>query len=265
MMIISHSPLLCLLLLFVTSRGEQEPKGQRIFVKKPEGDRQFNLLLTDLGESFDHVKPIVDTGSNRKFLVSKTEYEKVKPGGCKDLVYGCYSCRVKPCPPSVLTNFKLYDGREITVFPATAAELNGSAEIVFKFGLMMSPQKGPWASLGISLKDYESERYPPFMDQLAKLGISKSYALYVDAHKLTGEFIPGEEDPSKQDGPLRYVSTWESGLGPPAIDMLSVLVGDDCVDEIKANTAVFLATGSSFIHLPVSQKQTVLKLLRGRL
>ncbi|KAF4700273.1 hypothetical protein FOZ63_004838, partial [Perkinsus olseni] len=80
---------------------------------------------------------------------------------------------------------------------------------------------------------------------------------------LTGEFIPGEEDPSKQDGPQRYVSTWESGLGPPAINMLSLLVGDDCVDEIKVNTAVFLATGSSFIHIPVSQKQTVLKLLGG--
>ncbi|KAF4684662.1 hypothetical protein FOZ60_007430 [Perkinsus olseni] len=202
MMIISHSPLLCLLLLFVTSRGEQEPKGQRIFVKKPEGDRQFNLLLTDLGEFFDHVKPIVDTGSNRMFLVSKTEYEKVKPGGCKDLVYGCYSCRVKPCPPSVLTNFKLYDGKEITVFPATASVRNGSAEIVFKFGVMTSPQISPWASLGISLKSYESERYPPFMDQLAKRGIDKSYALYVDAHKLTGEFIPGEEDPTGRRTPV---------------------------------------------------------------
>ncbi|KAF4662420.1 hypothetical protein FOZ61_002446 [Perkinsus olseni] len=231
MMIRSRLPLLGFLLLFVTPHGQQS-KGQYIFVKKPEGDRQFNMLLTDLGPYFEYVKAIVETGSNRMFLVSKTEYEKVKPGGCQHLVYGCYSCR-QPCPPSVQTNFKLYDGREITVFPATASMPNGSVKIVFKFGLMMSPQKAPWASLGISFKDYESKNYPPFMDQLGKKGFSKSYALYVDARELTGRLIFGDEDPSKQDGFLRYVSTWESSLGPPAIDMLSVLVGDDSMIRLR--------------------------------
>ncbi|KAF4655833.1 hypothetical protein FOL46_008113 [Perkinsus olseni] len=261
MMIRSRLPLLGFLLLFVTPHGQQS-KGQYIFVKKPEGDRQFNMLLTDLGPYFEYVKAIVETGSNRMFLVSKTEYEKVKPGGCQHLVYGCYSCR-QPCPPSVQTNFKLYDGREITVFPATASMPNGSVKIVFKFGLMMSPQKAPWASLGISFKDYESKNYPPFMDQLGKKGFSKSYALYVDARELTGRLIFGDEDPSKQDGFLRYVSTWESSLGPPAIDMLSVLVGDDCKDEIKDDHAAFFASGSSFIQIPASHKQTVLELLRS--
>ncbi|EER04508.1 hypothetical protein Pmar_PMAR028571 [Perkinsus marinus ATCC 50983] len=249
------------IIYFSIASQEQKVYIKPISVAQPGLGSQWNQLLVAFYPNGQEVNLAVDTGSTRTFLVWRAQYERVKPGGCHDLIYHCFGCSPKPCEPGPLSTYKFYDGREVTMF-SHLVHIDNVGNV--PFGLVTSPEKTPWASLGLSLHGVFSPRYPLFIDVLLIAGIvtKKEYTIYLNTTGF-GRLIFGGDYPMRQDGPLRYVSTWLSGLGPPAIDMMGFLVGDDCVDEVPMDSAAFLATGLGYIQIADSLKQPVLKLLEN--
>ncbi|KAF4690025.1 hypothetical protein FOZ63_029669 [Perkinsus olseni] len=259
--------------LFGESYGEKLIRVETIY-SKPAADATWAELLGIVWVDFQPVKAVSDTGASYPFFLWKEWYDKVGPGGCDGVIYGCYGCSSAECQQAPRKTFRYHNGKEVTLFPHVGVVL---FDVNFErfvsphvtFGLVVGPKTRPWASLGLSLKKVASERYVPLMDQLLPrkgfegLTDKKAFSFYLDEGSLRGELILGGDDEKKHHGALEYVEAIHLDFAPPGISIAGLGIGNDSTNRIDVSSVAFLDTGSSKMHIHESLKPRVLALLQS--
>ncbi|KAF4668521.1 hypothetical protein FOL47_002983 [Perkinsus chesapeaki] len=218
-------------------------------------------IYAKFGADGNEINAFVDAESPMLFFVSKDAFEELVPGGCNDLVFGCYGCNPAPCNTGPTGTLYFADGFHVII-------AQHSGDITFPqfsvsdvtFGLSVGGVPGPWASIGIGRPSEDIAPYTTLAQQLlAKNLIDNTVtSLYLTlASNPTGELIFGGEDPSKYDGPLQFIQVIdESG----AVELVALDFGDS-QNRLVVSGRALLGAAINHINIPNSARDDILLLL----
>ncbi|KAF4649109.1 hypothetical protein FOL47_002422 [Perkinsus chesapeaki] len=199
----------------------------------------YPLPLAKLKADGQEVSCMVDSGASALFLVWRKWFEAVGQN---------YDTCVSLFPHA--GNFDLGSGLSTQVNIGLVADFSHSPERI-------------WASLGLSASTEEWKPYLSIAQQLAAKKIIKdeSFSIYFNGERFaSGGIILGGEDPSKQEGPLKFFKIVNDD--EQFVQLHGLQVGDDPKYLMKMKYPAVFDTGSSHIYINKKWKAQVLEFLQ---